>query len=98
MTFFCGNVLVGRVDLFLDDAGLLVLLVRLDQLLLLFGQSGVVLLELRVLGLDVLDVLEVAVDPPERKEQGDSYNDAENSKQDRLHGDLLTERAERNLG
>ena len=98
MTFLSRNTLVRCVDLVLRHASLFILPIGLDQLLLLFGQRCVVTLELSVLGLDVLDVLEVAVDPPERKEESDGYNDAEDGKQYRLYSDLLAERAERNLG
>lgn len=75
MTLFGRNILVGSVDLVFSYSSLLIVLVRLDQLLLLLDQCCLIALQLSVLRLEVLDVLEVLVDEPYRKEHADPHKD-----------------------
>lgn len=77
MTFIGSDVLIRLVDLVFDNASLFVVLVRLDHGLLLFRQLTDLLMKLSVLGLDVLDMLEVAVDPADREEQSDGDDQSE---------------------
>jgi hypothetical protein len=98
VTLLGRNTLVGSVDLLARHSSTLIVFVRLQSGCQLCLQLRLVLQQLTVLCFDVLDVLEVTVDEPEREEDADRDENTEDGEKDGLDVDRLTERAEDHLG